>query len=134
MNSKKGKKPVGTAKKPKPEALMGDLFAAAFKRHKCAAAATIAAVLVLAVIAAWLCGRSGIAEGEAVFYFFNISFNCCHIFMLSVFRRFSLIVVFLLTVCELDKLTSSDRNCGQRILCDHRGNASFLLDQGIQTA
>ena len=70
----------------------------------------------------------------AVFYFFNISFNCCHIFMLSVFRRFSLIVVFLLTVCELDKLTSSDRNCGQRILCDHRGNASFLLDQGIQTA
>lgn len=72
MNSKKGKKPVGTAKKPKPEALMGDLFAAAFKRHKCAAAATIAAVLVLAVIAAWLCGRSGIAEGEAVFYFFNV--------------------------------------------------------------
>ena len=70
----------------------------------------------------------------AVFYFFNISFNCCHIFMLSVFRRFSLIVVFLLTVCELDKLTRSDRNCGQRILCDHRGNASFLLDQGIQTA
>ena len=72
MNSKKGKKPVGTAKKPKPEALMGDLFAAAFKRHKCAAAATIAAVLVLAVIAAWLCGRSGIAEGEAVFYFFDV--------------------------------------------------------------
>ena len=50
MNSKKGKKPVGTAKKPKPEALMGDLFAAAFKRNKCAAAATIAAVLVLAAL------------------------------------------------------------------------------------
>ena len=72
MNSKKGKKPVGTAKKPEPEALMGDLFAAAFKRHKRAAAATIAAVLVIAVIAAWLCGRSGIAEGEAVFYFFDV--------------------------------------------------------------
>ena len=65
MNSKNGKKPVGTAKKLKPEALMGDLFAAAFKRHKRAAAAMIAAVLVIAVIAAWLCGRSGIAEGEA---------------------------------------------------------------------
>ena len=72
MNSKNGKKPVGTAKKPKPEALTGDLFAAAFKRHKRAAAATIAAVLVIAVIAAWLCGRSGIAEGEAVFYFFDV--------------------------------------------------------------
>lgn len=72
MNSKNGKKPVGTAKKPKPEALTGDLFAAVFKGHKRAAAATIAAVLVIAVIAAWLCGRSGIAEGEAVFYFFNV--------------------------------------------------------------